>query len=206
MLLNPHALLFDMDGVLIDSLNSWWQSLNTALETFHLPTISREEFTKKYWGHDLRDNLKTMGLSQKIGTFCNTSYSQHLHAIRMYPETIPTLETLITYKKGIITNTPQACTRQILKQFAIQHYFQAIVTSDEVQHAKPDPEIIFRACQLLQIKPENAVVIGDTSSDVQAGRAAGCTVIGINVDADIRIATLKELPSVLETKQTKKPF
>ncbi|MFH1101480.1 MAG: HAD family hydrolase [Methanobacteriota archaeon] len=193
MLLNPHAILFDMDGVLVDSLDSWWYAMNSALKTYNQKEISREEFIKKYWGHDLRDNLKTMNLDPEIGTFCNTIYSAHLNAIKIYPDTQKTLQTLHHYTKGIITNTPRECTKKILKQFAINQYFQVIVTSDEVSYAKPHPEIIIKACQLLNVDPTTVLTIGDTESDVKAGRSAGCTVIGLNIDADIRIQRLSQI-------------
>lgn len=186
-----------MDGVLVDSFDAWWESLNSALKMFNHKEMSREEFLKKYWGHDLRDNLKTMGLPAEIGTFCNTVYSKHLNAIHIYPDTKKTLQILSHYKKGLITNTPSDCAKQILKQFSIERYFQVIVTSDEVKYAKPSPEIIFKACQLLNVEPSSALVVGDTDSDVKAGRAAGCTVIGLNITADYRITRLSDLPTLL---------
>ncbi|HVQ00060.1 MAG TPA: HAD family hydrolase [Candidatus Thermoplasmatota archaeon] len=198
MNLRPSALLFDMDGVLIDSLDSWWHALNDALTMFKHPTITRDEFIHTYWGHDLRSNLRRLHLNPEVATFCNLTYGGNLNYVRIYPETRPTLEQLKRYRKAIITNTPTDCTKQILQMFSIGDYFQTIVTSDDVTHAKPDPEIVFKACELLQVEPSEVMLIGDTTSDVQAGHAAGCTVIGINVDADITIQTLSELLTILE--------
>ena len=197
MKLRPSAILFDMDGVLVDSLDAWWESLNSSLKAFNLKPMTREEFIRKYWGHDLRDNLKTMKLDPEIGTFCNTVYSEHLSSIHIYPDTKKTLETLHQYKKAVITNTPKDCAQQILKQFDIEQFFQVIVTSDEVKFAKPNPEIIFKACSLLHVQPKEVITIGDTDSDVKAGRAAGCTVIGLNITADYRITRLSDLPALL---------
>ena len=194
----PSALLFDMDGVLIDSLDSWWHALNDALTMFKHPTITREEFIHTYWGHDLRSNLKRLHLNPEVATFCNLTYGGHLDDVRIYPETKPTLAKLTRYRKAVITNTPADCTRQILQKFDISAYFQTIVTSDDVTHAKPDPEIVFKACEMLQVEPSNVILIGDTTSDVKAGRAAGCTVVGINVDADVTIHKLSELLTVLK--------
>jgi phosphoglycolate phosphatase-like HAD superfamily hydrolase len=194
----PSALLFDMDGVLIDSLDSWWHALNDALTMFKHPTITREEFIHTYWGHDLRSNLKRLHLNPEVATFCNVTYGGHLDDIRIYPETKPTLAQLTGYRKAIITNTPADCTKQILQKFDISDYFQIIVTSDDVTHAKPDPEIVFKACEMLKVEPSDVVLIGDTTSDVKAGRAAGCRVVGIDVDADITIHKLSELLTVLK--------
>lgn len=198
MILQPSALLFDMDGVLVDSLDSWWQALNHALRTFERPEISRDEFIKNYWGHDLYDNLERMKLDEEIGLFCNTTYGDHLDAIKIYPDTTATLRHLSPYKKGVITNTPKDCAWQILERFSIKGYFKTVVTSDEVSKAKPSPEIVYKACDILEVNPHDVVMIGDTISDVKAGRAAGCTVIGVGIDADYRIERLAGLNDILK--------
>jgi len=194
MRLKPSAILFDMDGVLVDSLDAWWSSLNSSLETFEYEPISREEFIKKYWGHDLFDNLKTMKIPLKVGKFCNNVYGEHVNQIKIYPETKDTLQKLVNYKKSILTNTPKDCTVQILKKFDIDRYFELVLTSDDVSVAKPDPEIVLKSCKLLNVKPKDVVLVGDTDSDVKAGKAAGCTVIGINVKADY---TVKDVSGIL---------
>jgi beta-phosphoglucomutase len=194
----PAAVIFDMDGVLIDSLDSWWHALNDALAMFKHQKITRDEFIQIYWGHDLRSNLKRLHLSPEVATFCNLTYGGHLNDVKIYPETKPTLAQLNEYRKAIITNTPADCTKQILQKFQISDYFQTIVTSDDVTKAKPDPEIVFKACEKLEVEPSTVVLIGDTTSDVKAGRAAGCTVVGINVEADITIHKLSELLTVLK--------
>jgi len=198
MKLAPSAILFDMDGVLVDSLDSWWKALNSALKRFKHKEITREEFITTYWGHDLKDNLKRLQLNPEVASFCNVTYGNHIDYIRIYPDTKETLEQLSSYTKAIITNTPTDCARQILKKFSIEKYFQEIITSDHVTKAKPDPEIVFNACARLSVDAKKVILVGDTESDVKAGRAAGCTVIGLNVPADIVIQRLVELPGLLQ--------
>jgi HAD superfamily hydrolase (TIGR01509 family) len=193
----PSAILFDMDGVLIDSLDSWWQALNDALKMCKHQEITRDEFIGTYWGHDLKENLKRLGLRPEVAPFCNITYGTHLDSVRIYPDTTRTLQQLTAYKKAIITNTPMDCAQQILNKFRIAQYFEEIVTSDDVQKAKPDPEIVFVACEHLGVNPSTVFLVGDTDSDVKAGRAAGCTVVGLKVDADITIQRLAELPGLL---------
>lgn len=197
MKLNPKAILFDMDGVIIDSLDSWWKALNHALKTYNLPTISKKVFYEKYWGHDLNDNLKKNNLPLKVGMFCNNVYREHLDGIKIYPNTKKVLEKLTNYKKCIITNTPCDCTKQILQTFKITKYFDLILTSDDVKQAKPNPEIVQLACKKLNIKPKDVVLIGDTESDIEAGRSAGCKVIGIKIKADFTVDNLNEILNIL---------
>jgi len=197
MKLQPSAILFDMDGVLVDSLDSWWKALNSALKRFKHQELTRDEFIETYWGHDLKANLKRLNLNPQVAPFCNLTYGDHLDYIKIYPDTKRTLKQLATYKKAIITNTPTDCARQILKKFDIVQYFEAIITSDDVRKAKPDPEIVFTACKRLGVTPKTALLVGDTESDVKAGRAAGCTVVGLNIAADIMIQKLSELTDLI---------
>lgn len=198
MKLSPSAILFDMDGVLVDSLDSWWKALNSALKRFEHQEITRDEFIQTYWGHDLKENLRRLNLNPEIAQFCNVTYGNHLDYIKIYPDTKHTLMHLYSYKKAIITNTPTDCARQILRKFDIQQYFKEIITSDDVVKAKPNPEIIFKACERLGVDSKEVVLVGDTESDIKAGRAAGCTVVGLNIVADITIHRLFDLADLLQ--------
>ena len=198
MKLAPSAILFDMDGVLVDSLDSWWKALNSALQRFKHQEITREEFMKTYWGHDLKANLQRLHLNPEVAQFCNITYGNHIDYIKIYPDTRSTLQQLSSYKKAVITNTPTDCAKQILQKFHIEQYFQELVTSDDVKKAKPDPEIVFTACERLGIDPTTVVLVGDTESDVNAGRAAGCRVVGLRIAADITIQRLSDLITLLQ--------
>ena len=132
MKLKPRAILFDMDGVLVDSFDSWLSALNSALKAYNYKQISKDEFLEKYWGHDLYANIKRMNLPVEVGRFCNNIYGKHIGRIKIYTETKDTLQKLINYKKAIITNTPKDCAVQILKRFDIEKYFKFVVTSDDV--------------------------------------------------------------------------
>lgn len=193
MKVKPSAILFDMDGVLVDSLDSWWKALNDALKAYKHEEITRDEFKKYYWGHDLRSNLEKMGLNPEVVSFCNNVYGDHIDSVKIYPGTKKTLESLNGFKKAIITNTPSSCADQILEKIGLKKYFDGVVTSDMVSIGKPNPEIVFKACSLLGVKPDSCILVGDTKSDVEAGRKAGCTVIGIKTDGDYRVDNIFEI-------------
>ena len=197
MKLKPSAILFDMDGVLVESLDSWWLSLNDALKAFNHKEITKDEFIKKYWGHDLKYNLEKMGIDYEILKFCNTSYRNHTDSVNTYKDTKKTLKNLKDYKKGIITNTPKDCAKQVLIRNNLEKYFDVIVTGDDVSIGKPNPEIVFKACKLLNVKPKEVILVGDTESDLLAGRAAGCIVVGKNIKADYTIKNLYDLTKLI---------
>jgi pyrophosphatase PpaX len=194
----PSAILFDMDGVLIESLDSWWLSLNDAFKAYNHKEISRDEFIEKYWGHDLSYNLEKMGIDYKILKFCNTAYSNHTDSVKIFPDTKSTLENLTKYKKGIITNTPKDCAKQVLGKHNLEKYFDVIVTVDEVSRGKPSPELVYKACEYLNVEPKETVLVGDTDNDIIAGKAAGCIVVGINIEGDYTIKKLSDLTKLIE--------
>ena len=72
------------------------------------------------------------------------------------------------------------------------------MTSDDVKMSKPNPEIVVKACKRFKIEPKDVVLVGDTESDVIAGKKAGCKVVGINVIADYTIKNLSELIYLIE--------
>ncbi len=196
--IKPKAILFDMDGVLVDSLDSWWQSLNHALRYFNQKEITREEFIEKFWGHDLFWNLRKNNLDLKVGKFCNNIYHEHTDDVKIYKDTKETLEKLSKYKKSVITNTPKKCTNKILEKIGIKKYFDFVLTSDDVSIAKPDPEIVLKACSKYNLSFSEVVLVGDTDSDIRAGHKAGCKVIGVKIQADYKINNLKELLKIIE--------
>ncbi len=197
MKLKPKAILFDLDGVLVDSFDAWLAALNDALKIFNHHGITKDEFIDKYWGHDLFDNLEKMNLTYEVGETCNNFYKNHIEKIKIYPDTKNILVKLNMYRKGVITNTPKDSATQVLKQFDIYRYFELVLTSDDVKISKPNPEIVIKSCKLLNLKPTEVILIGDTRSDVKAGKAAGCKVIGVNVDADYSIKNISELTNLI---------
>ncbi len=191
-----------MDGVLIDSVDAWLAALNSALRCKHYPPLSKQEFISKYWGYDLKDTLQLMNIPLSILDDCTIRYQQFVQQTQTFPQTIETLRQLNHYPKAIITNTNQILTRKIVEHLNLSSFFKVITTGDMVKHAKPDPALVLKACELLQVQAEQTVLIGDTQSDVIAGRKAGCTVVGININADYTISDISALPLLLEKHQS----
>lgn len=196
--MKPKAILFDLDGVLIDSLDAWWHALNDALRHFNMKEMTKEEFVSKYWGYDLYTNIKRANLPFEIGISCSRFYLRHLDKVKLHPSAPKILNGFKKIKKGLVTNTPRDCTEEVLRRFDLSGYFDVIITGDDVSKGKPDPEIIFKACNHLNVNPREVVLVGDTESDVKAGRMAGCYVIGVNVNGDMTIKDISELLNILE--------
>jgi len=193
--IKPAALLFDLDGVLVDSEDSWYHAFRELFRSNLHRELGKDEFLHDYWGLDVEEIAQRTGLAVEIAPFCNTVYRNHTGKTTLYPDTKKTLERLDGYKKALITNAPEDCARQLLRRFHIEAYFESIVTADSSSEGKPHPAMVRKACEQLGVDPKDAVVIGDHKVDMKAGRAAGCKVIGIGTEGDY---TLDELCGLLE--------
>ncbi|MEF8848283.1 MAG: HAD-IA family hydrolase [Candidatus Thermoplasmatota archaeon] len=199
MKIKPEALLFDMDGVLVNSINPWWKAFNESLKEYNKKQISKKEFIDNFWGHDLKSNLDKMNLESKVLEFCNQAFKGYVKEIRVYQGVKNTLIKLSEYNKSVITNTPKSCTNEILNHTNLKKFFDIVFTNDDVNLGKPNPEIVLKACRYFNSKPENVLLIGDTESDVKAGRQAGCKIAGINLeDADYKIENISQILNIIE--------
>ncbi len=193
------AILFDLDGVLIDSFDFLWITFNETLEKFGKRRVSKREYKEKYWGHDLESNFEKFGLGDDAIKYRRAQYKSHIKEIRVFPEARKILESLSKkIKLGLITNNRSGVVHKILEYSNLKNYFDVIVTGDEVDKGKPDPEMIIKACKSLGLDSSEVIVVGDTRSDVLAGKSAGCTVVGLNVKSDFKIKRLPELVKFVE--------
>ncbi len=113
------------------------------------------------------------------------------------------------YRMGCVTNKAARFTEPLLKDLGIDGYFTIVISGDTLAKKKPDPLPLLHAAEFFGIAPENALMIGDSVSDVKAARAAGfqivCMSYGYNHGADIHDAhpdavldSMAELPALLE--------
>ena len=192
------AVLFDLDGVLVDSFESWYQAFSRMLQAYNKPEISRDTFRARCWGPDLRHNLSALQLGEDAAWYCVREQQQLIGLVELIPHSREVLRrTREDYqlKVGLVTNTPRANVDKILEHFQLADHFNAVLTGDDVERGKPDAEIVLKTCEWLAVKPEHAVLVGDTRTDFQAGKAAGCLVIGVGQGAagDLHIERLEEL-------------
>ena len=198
--LPPKAILFDMDGVLIESQDAWWRAINVALSCSHHPTITKKEFVNHLWGNDFKQSISYLKITANVFLDCKEWMQTYLEHILLKEDAHETLSTLHErYQLAVITNTQRFITEQVLHQFDLTHFFDGIVCADDVNKGKPHPDIIYQACKLLDIHTDEAVVIGDTKSDFLASKQAGCAMIGMNYKHNHNpfISQLSEIPKII---------
>jgi phosphoglycolate phosphatase-like HAD superfamily hydrolase len=108
----------------------------------------------------------------------------------------------------VVSARDDKSTREFLEQFALTGYFQEIVTAITAEHTKPYPDPILYAAEKMGVDPENCLMIGDTTVDIRAGKAAGTQTVGVlcgfgeraeleHRETDLILDTTAELADVL---------
>ena len=183
----PQAVLFDLDGTLIDTAPDLAQALNHVLQQQDRTPLPFAQIRPVVSYGAL--GLIKLGFNRQPGdpefTALRTEllayYAQHLSThSRVFSGIHLVLQHLevVQIPWGVVTNKPGYLTRPLLAALALDTRAAVIVSGDTCAQSKPHPAPILYACQQLQINPRHAWYIGDADRDITAGRAAGNTTIG----------------------------
>ena len=212
------AVLFDLDGTLVDSAEDLRHALNIILAERGLRTLDLPE-VKSMIG-DGAAKLVERGLAATGGDlaghadalrdFLAIYEANAADATRPYPGTIETLEALRANRLplAVVTNKPEAATALVLEALGLASFFDVVVGGDTLPQRKPHPAPILHALAALGMTPGAAVMIGDNHHDVKAAKAAGTGAIAVTygyshlphaeLGADRLIDNLKELLPLLK--------
>jgi phosphoglycolate phosphatase len=192
------AVLFDLDGTLVDTLEGLAASVNFAMEQVARPRRTREEI-RGFIGEGVtqlvRDALGPdhQGLLKDSLGFFTSHYLKHCAAgSALYPGAKEALARLDTRVLAMVTNKPEAPTMLLMKALGLSERFKAYVCGDTLPVKKPDPAMVREACWRLGVAPENALMVGDAPGDVASAHGAGalaCAVsFGYRPAADLKAA------------------
>ena len=171
------AVIFDMDGVLIDSSQIVFESFNKILEP-HNFRINEEEY-KQYLGITAQGLCnkwkKEYGLDFTAEFIADETTRLQMNVLKSKPMDPSALNFLKELKRGFIpiglgTSSPRIRAEKILESLGIKNFFGAIVTGDEVIEHKPNPEIFLKVSEKLGIAPEKCIVIEDAINGVEAAK------------------------------------
>ncbi|MFC2186799.1 hexitol phosphatase HxpB [Fulvivirgaceae bacterium LMO-SS25] len=194
------AVIFDMDGVLIDSEKYWKQAeyeVFTSLGanvTDEFSEITKSMTTSevttfwfnKYPWKDYDFNAVEQMVISRVIEFIETENCQ-IAGIKSFIEKLKVND----YKIGLATNSPNRIIPVVLKKLDILHLFDSMLSAEFEKKGKPNPAIYFNAAKKLAIKPENCIVIEDSYTGMLAAKNAGMTVIAFtngNKDLAFEIA------------------
>ncbi len=178
-------LIFDLDGTLVDSLQDITDAINYAIEPLGYSPLSTSE-ARGLVGRGITKLIESIlkeahkpQLQQILDRFLQY-YSSHLTVhTRAYPGVPETLRALGRYKKAVLSNKRQALSRRVLEELGLAEHFEYIIGSDTLQEKKPSPAGILYLLKKESLQPHEAMIIGDSDIDIQAGRAAGITTVAV---------------------------
>jgi len=181
------AYLFDLDGTLVDTAPDIHNALNHALRERGYPEIE-ESLTRHFIGHGGRALIRAALAHHRLPeTQAETMleafldyYANHIadHS-QPYPTVISTLEALQAKgaQLGIVTNKNSRLTGLLVDALNLRQLFGSIISGDTAARPKPAADPVHMALTELGVVPEQALFVGDSTTDVEAARAAGTAVV-----------------------------
>ena len=195
------AVLFDLDGVLIDSSEVWFPLLNQVAKDLDYPEITFEQF-RAGWGQGVAADVRDFYPGSTVADIAEEyakRFGDFKAQLRITEEAAPVFERLQREGLGVavVTNTPGTLARSIVQVAGLSPHH--VIGADDVPRAKPHPDMLLEACRRLQVEPNTALMVGDTSYDRRAARAAEvdfAIYVGYedhSIEGERRITSLSEV-------------
>ncbi len=183
------SLIFDLDGTLLDTLDDLWASVNHALASFSLPLRSRTE-VRQFLGNGAKvlihkslpeDSDKTLE-EQVLSTFRQHYLLHSLDQTHPYEGIIPLLQQCKTLglKTAIVSNKPHAAVQELH-----QHFFPTLIDlaiGEQQPHIrrKPNPDMVLKAMEQMEVSPDSCIYIGDSEVDIETAQNAHIPCIAVS--------------------------
>ena len=175
------AVLFDMDGTVLDTLEDLWAAVNVSLERFGLPEASRDA-VRAGLGNGAAHLISCVAppeMAQEVLAFYKPWYDAHCDiATRPYPGILPLMGRLREkgVKQAIISNKPDPAVQELARRYFPDLLETAVGESAQVRR-KPDPDAVLRAVEQMGLSVADCVYVGDTEVDLATAKNAGMDCI-----------------------------
>lgn len=214
------AVIFDLDGTLANTLESLLYSVNLTMEDCGLPPIDRDD-CRRFVGDGAEKLIERCvrhggenGKERILQTYkvYKSHFAQHfLYQVEPYEGIRELLVELKQrgMKLAVLSNKAHERTTELIETVFGEYCFDEVAGLKPQIARKPSPDGVFEICKRLNIRPEEAVYVGDTSTDMETGRSAGCVTVGVlwgfreeqelkEHQADVIISAPQELLDYLE--------
>ena len=189
------AILFDMDGVLIDAKDWHYDALNKALNHFG-HTISRESHLTTFDGLPTRRKLDILsnskGLPVGLQSFINNlkqAYTLEISHQRCKPtfnhQFALSMLKKSGYKIAVCSNSVRQSIETMMKLSRLDQYIDLIISNQDVARGKPDPEMYLKAMSHFSLEPDECLILEDNEHGIQAALASGAHLLQIGVPDDV---------------------
>jgi N-acetyl-D-muramate 6-phosphate phosphatase len=213
------ALCFDVDGTLSDTDDLYARSIVDVLPRFLFPNPMQTARRIVMWvespGNALLGFADTLGIDDEMMALIDWMNRHRQHTLKKFL-LVPGVDQMLAlmhgrYPMAIVSARDKNSTMRFLTQFDLTKYFDVIVTGLSAPHTKPYPDPILLAAQQLGIHASECLMIGDTTVDMRAGKAAGAQTLGVlcgfgeeeelrQLGADFILKTTSDLPELFVEK------
>ena len=213
------ALCFDVDGTLSDTDDLYAQKIVDILPRFLFPDPMHTARRIVMWveapGNALLGFADTIGIDDEMMAFIDWMNRHRKHTLKKF-WLVPDVDEMLAHMQGrypmaIVSARDEKSTMRFLTQFDLCKYFDVIVTGLSAPHTKPYPDPILLVAQKLGVSPRECLMIGDTTVDMRAGKAAGAQTLGVlcgfgeedelrQLGADLILKSTSDLPEVFAEK------
>jgi pyrophosphatase PpaX len=202
------AIIFDFDGTLANTLPICFLAFKKVFKEFDDKDYSSEEIKAMFGPSEtgiIRENLSYINKEQAIELYYKAYTEHHQELVKPNDEMDELLGTLKSrgIKLGVVTGKGKRSLDISLKALQMDGLFDVIITGDDVMNPKPHPEGVIKALKLLGIEKEDAMFLGDSDADIQAGKQANVYTVGVqwlpdfhsskfNVEPDLIFTSIRE--------------
>ncbi|MDY0997608.1 MULTISPECIES: HAD family hydrolase [Pantoea] len=195
------AVIFDMDGVLIEAKEWHYEALNKALNLFGY-NINRYDHLTKFDGLPTKDKLNILSaeysLPRELHAFINEMkqhYTMEIVHTKCKPLFIHEYALSRLKSEGLLlavaSNSIKNTVTTMMEKASLSQYLEVMLSNEDVKKGKPDPEIYTKAIGLLGLKPEECVVVEDNENGIKSATAAGANVLVVHDVSDVTYRNIK---------------
>jgi HAD superfamily hydrolase (TIGR01509 family) len=203
------AILFDMDGVLIEAKDWHYEALNKALSIFGLK-ISRYDHLVTYDGLPTKRKLEMLslerGLPKALHKFINDLKQQHTINLihnhckpKFYHEYALSRLKQDNYKLAVCSNSVRTTVDLMIKKSELNPYLDFFLSNQDITKPKPDPEIYATAIMRLDLNPEEVLILEDNEKGIKAAEASGAHLMVIDAVEDVNYYNISNRIKSIET-------
>lgn len=208
------AIIFDMDGVLIEAKDWHYDSLNQALALFGYQ-IERYEHLTSYDGLPTKVKLRRLSVEKNLPVylhgFINEMKQQYTMEI-IYQRCRPrfsheyALSRLKAegYRLAVASNSIRSTVDAMMEKASLEQYLDLSLSNQDVGAAKPDPEIYLTAIARLGLRPEECLIVEDNENGIKAARASGAHLLIVKEVDDVNYDNLKNRIAEIEAEEKRK--
>jgi len=178
-----NTLLFDLDGTLINTNELIIASFQDTLDHYYPTKYGRDDIIH-FIGEPLETSFQRVDperIEEMVTHYRTHNVAHHDELVTEYPHVKETLQALADagYRLGIVTTKRWDTVVMGLELTGLKPFFEVVVTIDDIKNPKPHPEPVQLALKQLNSLPENAIMVGDSPSDIESGRRAGTKTVGV---------------------------